>query len=336
MKIGNFETDEEVMVVAEIGNNHEGSYARAEEMIGLAAEAGASAVKFQTIHPEHLVRTQDEARFAMLKDFELSYDEFEKLSQVARDEQVIFLSTPFDLKSAEFLNGLVPAFKIASGDNTFYPLLEKIAEFGKPIMLSTGLVGMKQLAYSKSLIEKVWADKGIQQDIALLHCVCSYPTPPSNANLSSILFLRENFGGTIGYSDHTLGIEAAVISVALGARIIEKHFTLDRNFSDFNDHKLSVDPTLLKELVSRIGEVNDLIGYPEKQVQDCEIENRMACRRSIAAGRNIAADQILLWEDLVWLRPGGGLSPGREHDLIGKKALREIRAGEHILPGDVS
>ncbi|MBW1713964.1 MAG: N-acetylneuraminate synthase family protein, partial [Deltaproteobacteria bacterium] len=164
MIIGSFDTDQAVLVVAEIGNNHEGSYALAEEMIGRAAQAGAGAVKFQTFKPELYQSSADPKRLAKLKSFELSPAEFKKLSQAAEKAGLIFLSTPFDLQSAEVLRPLVPAFKIASGDNNFYPLLEKIAGFGRPIILSSGLAGLTQLTYAKALIERVWAEKGFSSE----------------------------------------------------------------------------------------------------------------------------------------------------------------------------
>ena len=168
MIIGDFDTDRSVLVVAEIGNNHEGSYALAEEMIGRAAEAGADAVKFQTFRTEHYVSPRDDARFARLKTFELTEDEFSKLAAVAREAGLVFLSTPFDLASARFLNSLVPAFKIASGDNTFDPLLETVAGTGKPILLSTGLADASRIGYARALIRRVWAEMGIGQSMARL------------------------------------------------------------------------------------------------------------------------------------------------------------------------
>lgn len=336
MKIGDWDLDKNILIVAEIGNNHEGSYALAEEMVGLAAQAGAGAVKFQTIVPERLVSPSQKDRIRQLERFRLRYDEFEKLSKVAQRENVLFLSTPFDIESACFLNNLVPAFKIASGDNNFFLLIDVIARTDKPIILSSGLTDMKQITKTRDFIQGVWREQGISQELAVLHCVASYPTPAEEASLLAIRQMRDQLGVTVGYSDHTLGIEAAVLSVALGARIIEKHFTLDKNYSDFHDHQLSADPQELAFLVKRVKEAVELLGDGEKRLQDSEKEVVDKVRRSIVASRDLNQGTVLQWEDLTWLRPGGGLAPGCETDLVGKKLARPVLAGEYILLKDVS
>ena len=332
MIVGDFDTDQRVLIVAEIGNNHEGSHALAEEMIGRAAEAGVDAVKFQTFRTEHYVSRRDDARFERLKSFELSHDEFTKLAVVARQEGVIFLSTPFDLDSVRFLDALVPAFKISSGDNTFYPLLEAVARTGKPIMLSTGLADTIRIRQAKAVIETAWAEIGVEPGLALLHCVSSYPVPPAQANLAAIGQLRAEFDCTIGYSDHTLGIEACRVAASLGARIIEKHFTLDKNHSEFRDHQLSADPGEMAELVQAVREVEVLRGSGEKRPQECEQTAERAMRRSIAASRDLACGAIITWEDITWVRPGGGLEPGKEHVILGRKLAKPVRGGDHITP----
>ena len=334
MKIGNWDLDKDVLIVAEIGNNHEGSYALAEEMIGLAARAGAGAVKFQTIVPEKLVSPGQKDRIKQLEKFRLSYADFEKLSKVAAREKVMFLSTPFDIDSARFLNRLVPAFKISSGDNNFYPLIDVIARMDKPIILSAGLADMEQITKTKEFIQNIWHECRINQELAVLHCVTSYPTLPQEANLLAITTLRDRLGVTVGYSDHTLGIEAAVLSAALGARIIEKHFTLDKNYSSFHDHQLSADPKDMAEMVRRVKETIELMGDGEKRLQKSEAEVIDKVRRSIVASRDLSRGAVIKREDLTWLRPGGGLAPGREGELVGKKLKRAVAAGEYILPED--
>jgi len=303
-------------------------------MIGLAAEAGAGAVKFQTIVPDRLVSCTQKERIAQLEKFRLSYNEFEKLSKAARKEKVLFLSTPFDIESAKFLDGIVPAFKIASGDNNFYPMIKVIAETGKPIILSAGLTDLNQIRFTKSFIEKIWNENGIHQEMAILHCVVSYPTPHNDVNLAAIREIKQ-LDVTAGYSDHTLGIEAAVLSAALGARIIEKHFTKDKNFSDFHDHKLSADPDELRSLVRRVREAAEIIGDGKKKIQDSEKGNLDKVRRSFVAACDLAKDTVLTLDMLIWVRPGGGISPGDEDTVLGKTLLREIRQGEIILPDDV-
>jgi len=336
MKIGNWDLNQNILIVAEIGNNHEGSYALAEEMIGLAAKAGAGAVKFQTIIPERLVSPSQKDRILQLQKFRLRYDEFEKLSKVAERENVLFLSTPFDIESAQFLEPLVPAFKISSGDNNFFPLIDVVARTGKPIILSSGLMDMKQITKARDFIQNIWREQGIKQEMAVLHCVASYPAPPQEANLLAIRQLRDRLGVTVGYSDHTLGIEAAVLSVALGARIIEKHFTLDKNYSEFRDHQLSADPQELTLLVRRVREAVELLGDGKKRLQNSEQESLDKMRRSIVASRDLNQGTILQWEDLTWLRPSGGLAPGHEEEIVGRMLTRFIPTGEYILLEDLS
>jgi N,N'-diacetyllegionaminate synthase len=334
MKIENCDTEKEALVIAEIGNNHEGSYALAEEMIGLAAQAGAGAVKFQTIIPERLVSSEQKERIEQLKRFQLTYNEFEKLSKVARDENVIFLSTPFDLESASFLESLVPAYKIASGDNNFFPMIDVIAHTGKPIIVSTGLLDLIEVQKTIEFVKDIWKQNAISQEMAVMHCVTAYPTIPEEANLLAIRELQ-NLNVTAGYSDHTIGIEAAVLSVALGARIIEKHFTIDKNYSDFRDHQLSSDPKEFSQLVERIANATKLLGQSEKKIQDSEALSMVKVRRSIVAKMDLARDTVLQWEDLSWVRPGGGLAPGNEETILGKRLRRKVAAGEFITLDNV-
>lgn len=332
MKIGGWDLDKKILIVAEIGNNHEGSYALAEELIGLAAQAGAGAVKFQTFKTEYYVSSMNKTRFQRLKSFELNKDEFQRLSKVAHKAGLLFLSTPFDIESARFLNNLVPAFKISSGDNNFFPLIDVIARTGKPIILSSGLADINQITATRDFIQNIWDEQKLQQEMAVLHCVSSYPTPLQEANLLAIKQLREKLDVTIGYSDHTLGIEAAVLSVALGARIIEKHFTLDKNYSDFHDHQLSSDPQEMALLVKRVRESVELLGDGQKRVQDSEQAAAIPARRSITAKHDMPRGKVISWNDITWVRPANGLPPGKEDLVIGKSLNHAIKKGEPITP----
>jgi sialic acid synthase SpsE len=334
LKIGSIDLDREVLVIAEIGNNHEGQFDLACEMIGLAAEAGAGAVKFQTIVPDRLVSVAQKERIQQLERFRFTYDQFRALSLVAEREGVLFLSTPFDLESARFLNDLVPAFKIASGDNNFFPLIDVVARTGKPILLSAGLADLDDLKVSVERIRAAWRSAGVHGDLAVLHCVVSYPTPPADAHLRAILALRE-LGVTVGYSDHTLGIEAAVLAVALGARVIEKHFTINKQQSSFRDHQLSADPAEMKELVRRVRDADVLLGSPGKHVTASERDVLEKVRRSIVAARDLGEGHVVAPEDLGWVRPGHGLAPGQEHRLVGRRLRRAISRGDAILAADV-
>ena len=335
MKIDSFDLDQKVLVIAEIGNNHEGSFALAEEMIGKAAESGADAVKFQTIIPELFVSRADTARLERLKKFQFSFEQFAKLAQTARKAGVIFFSTPFDLQSARFLNTIQPVFKIASGDNNFYPLLEEVASFGKPMIVSTGLAGMDQVRKTHDRIQAVWRKNKVSPGLVLLHCIASYPAPPSQANLGAIMALKAAFPDcVIGYSDHVMGIAAATAAVAAGARVVEKHFTLDKNYSDFRDHQLSADPADMRAMVDAIREVTAMLGSGEKIPQACEADLAVAARRSIAAARDLPAGAIVTRADLMWVRPGSGLAPGEEARLVGKTLRRPLLTGELFAETD--
>jgi len=332
MKIGNIDLDREVLVIAEVGNNHEGNFGLAQELVGLAAEAGVQAIKFQTFKTEHYVSPNDEARFKRLKSFELTYDQFAILAKQAREAGLMFISTPFDLQSVAFLGGIVDCMKVASGDNTFYPLLSSIADTGKPVILSTGLADLAQIHRSVDHVKNRWKTRGINQEIAALHCVSSYPVPVPEANLRAISQMREELGITVGYSDHCLGITAALLSVGLGARVVEKHFTIDKNHSSFRDHQLSADPQELKELAQRIRDANEMLGSGIKNPQPSEIQAAASMRRSIVSVRALDSGHVLKIDDLTWVRPGGGLAPGNEELILGKRLTKSIAAGTQLIP----
>lgn len=338
MLIAGHDTSQRVFIIAEIGNNHEGDFDRAKQMVQAAAAVGVDAVKFQTIEPTRLVSARETQRIAQLSRFRFSREQFAELAQVARQCGVLFLSTPFDVDAAAFLDPLVPAFKIASPDNTFWPLIAAVAATGKPVLLSTGLCDGGEVAQTVSFLRKAWG-LGPQDDIsgrlALLHCVSSYPTPDCQAGLRAIAKLA-GFGATPGYSDHTLGCEAAVLAVAAGARIVEKHFTLDKSRADFRDHQLSADPADLEAIVRRIRQAETMLGPDEVCYAPCEEAGRVAYRRSIVAARDLPQGHCLETVDLDWVRPGGGLAPGREGDVLGKILARSLERGAMIRLEDVS
>ena len=332
MNIGSHDTRERVFVVAEIGNNHEGNVSVARELIAAAAQAGVDAVKFQTYRTDRYVSSCDAARSARLKSFELSFDEFQSLADCASSHGVEFLSTPFDLESATFLNSIVSGFKISSSDNTFWPLLACVAGFGKPIILSTGLAGEPELRDAIRVIGDAFPRACGTGDLALLHCVAQYPVAQDGVNLNRIGSLKDLFGYTVGYSDHTLGVSAAPLAVACGAKIVEKHFTLDKNQSDFRDHQLSADPSEMAALVQEIRRVEVLLGNGSIQPSDTERESLGALRRSIVAARPIKAGTELRLADIKWVRPGGGIFPGNEDSVLGRRLLRDVHQDDMILP----
>ncbi len=320
-------------IIAEIGNNHEGDFGLAKDLVERAIDAGADAVKFQTIVPDKLVNRSDAARFETLTKFALSRDQFAELSALTHARGRLFMSTPFDPDSATFLGEIVDAMKIASGDNTFYPLIAAAAQVGKPIVMSTGIADAADIDVAVDVLSTAAAGSVADADIALLHCVSSYPAPMDQANLAAIPALAARYPNhTIGYSDHTVGIEAAYLAVAAGARVIEKHFTIDNNYSDFRDHQLSADPATMRELVARVRETEAAMGDGAIGTATCEVEMGPAVRRSIVAAGDLSAGHELTLADLNWTRPAGGMAPGQEDQLIGKRLNRDIRQGDALAP----
>ena len=272
----------------------------------------------------------------MFRKFKFTLEQFAKLKEYSDDQKIIFLSTPFDVESTGFLDPLVPAFKISSGDNNYWSLIECVASTEKPIILSTGMASFEDIRKTKEFIESCWRTRGIDQELIILHCVSLYPTPPALANLQTIPFLIEKLGGIVGFSDHTIGIEAPVLAVGLGARVIEKHFTLDKNFSDFPDHAISMDPRDLEDLVRRVNETKSLLGNYGLKIEEKQNEIAKIARRSIVAKNDLPAGTILEWAHLDWVRPGDGLPPGKEGQLLGKTLKRDILHGHFIMPADLA
>jgi len=319
-------------IIAEIGNNHEGNFNIAKKLIFRAKQCGADAVKFQTFIPEYFVPKSNKKRYEQLKNFKLTFRQFKKLADYSKKIGIIFFSTPFDIKSAKFLNKIQQIFKISSGDNNFLPLINTIAKFNKTIFLSTGLANIKQIAKVKKLILNLWKKKvRNSKKLAILHCVSSYPVVESEANLLAIKTLKSKFSDCIiGYSDHTLGILSPIVAVTLGAKIIEKHFTLDKSFSNFRDHQISADPKEMKEMVDKIRKVELMLGTGKKELQISEKKNIQFMRRSIVARIDIPKGKKIELSDINWVRLAGGLAPGNEKKIIKKTSLRNIKLGTKI------
>jgi sialic acid synthase SpsE len=320
-----------VLVVAEIGNNHEGDPALALRLVRLAAEAGADAVKFQTFVTERYVRGADAARFARLKSFELPAAAWNELRDCAHACGIAFISTPFDLESAERLEPLVDAFKIASGDNTFVPLLERVAASRHPVIMSTGLATMDEVAEAIDTIAARRHPDHAARHPVVLHCVSAYPVAPEDANLGAITTLRVATGCIVGYSDHTLGIEAAALAVGAGARVVEKHFTIAHDHSDFRDHQLSATPEELAALVERIRRHEVLMGDGRPAPRACELENAPLMRRFAVARHDLAVGARIGPDDVDWLRCGGGVSAARGRDLLGSVIIEPVGRGDPIV-----
>ena len=325
-------------VIAEAGVNHNGDLELARRLVDVAAEAGADAVKFQTFRADRLVsptapkaayqrQTTDagESQLDMLRRLELSPAAHRELSDYCRQRGLIFLSTPFDEESADLLDELdVLAFKIGSGEVTNHPFLEYVARKGKPIILSTGMSYLSEVDEAV----RVLRDAGCEQ-LILLHCVSSYPAAPADANLKAIQTLAAAFGVPVGYSDHTPGIEVALAAVALGACVIEKHFTLDRNLPG-PDHRASLEPPELRALISGVRTVERALGDGIKRPVPAEADTRAVARRSLAARVDIPAGVIVEAGMLTALRPADGIPPGLIRRVIGRRTRRSLTAGQFI------
>ena len=335
MKISYFDLSQKVLVVAEIGNNHEGDFEKAHEMVRLAAEAGADAVKFQTFVTERYVSSSETHRCKQLKGYELTYDQFAQLAQSAKENGVIFLTTPFDIESADAIDEFVPAYKISSGDNVFWPLIKHISKKDKPILMSTGLIDMNNLNQAVEIIKKHSGGVSLKDKLLLLHCISSYPASNTDLNLLTVKYLKDQFDIYSGYSDHSLGTDSCIVSVALGARVIEKHFTYRKENQTFNDHKLSADPPEFKAMVDRIREVETMLGRTEKKYIPAEEPLQIAARRSCAAKADLAVNSKINWNDITWVRPATGVLAGQEEDLIGKITTRDMKQGEIFTAKDV-
>ncbi len=331
MKIKNKNTKDSVFIIAEIGNNHEGSIELAKEMVYQIAETGADAVKFQTFKTESFISIKEKKRFDQLKSFELKYQDFVNLSNVASDLDLKFISTPLDLQSAVFLSEIVDAIKISSGDNNFVQLLKLVSRFDIPIILSSGMLNMDELKIIIDGIQYFSSNRISKENFSILHCVSSYPVEPKSANLKAIKALSSAFDFTVGYSDHTMGINASLSAVALGARIIEKHFTIDKNHSDFRDHKLSVNFDEMKHLVNSIREIEQMLGEEEKIIQNSEKQIINSLRRSIVAKKDLSIGKTITKKDITFIRPGGGLNPSDEKKIVGKKLKYEVKKGDKLL-----
>ena len=327
MNIGSRNVKDQILVIAEIGANHEGNLDEAKRLIEAAAKCGADAVKFQTYRADKIVAVGETQRRAHFRRLELADEAFETLAQVALEHRVMFLSTPFDTESADLLDPLMPAFKVASGDLTATPLLAHIAGKGKPILLSTGMADMEEIIDAIDVIEGA-SPLGADAPLVLLHCVSSYPTPDASAHLNAIPYLRDRTGRSVGYSDHTLGIEACLAAVALGARVVEKHFTFDKSRATMRDHQLSADPTDLARLVAGIRRVEAMLGESGKILREVEAQNRVSMRRSLAARTAVHKGEVITPAMLTVLRPGTGLAPSKMHEVVGRRAVRDLQPGE--------
>jgi N,N'-diacetyllegionaminate synthase len=332
-----------VLIIAEAGVNHNGDFELAKKLVKAAAEAGADFVKFQTFkadkivirsakkaaYQERNINGREDSQYQMLKKLEMPEEWYLKLIDYANEQEIKFLSTGFDEDSIDFLDKLEsPLYKIPSGEITNKPYLQHIAKKGKPVILSTG---MANLAEINAALE-VLIDNGIPKEkITVLHCNTEYPTPMEDVNLSAMITIQNSLGIKIGYSDHTQGIEVPIAAVALGAVVIEKHFTLDRNLPG-PDHKASLEPDELKAMVKAIRNIEKAVGGSGiKEASPSEKKNITVARKSIVASCKISIGETFTQQNLTVKRPGNGISPMLWDEIIGLTAIKDFEPDDLIV-----
>ena len=327
-----------ICIIAEAGVNHNGDIDLARKMVNVAKSAGADYIKFQTFIPEKLVSKfaekaeyqkettgANESQLQMLKKLTLTNDNFRELKEYCSKVGIGFISTPFDLESIDFLETFdMDLWKIPSGEITNLPYLEKIAKTKRKVVMSTGMCDMQEVKEAVDILEKNGS-----KEIILLHCNTQYPTPYEHVNLSAMQTIREETGKQVGYSDHTQGIEVPIAAVAMGATVIEKHFTLDKEMEG-PDHKASLNPEELKAMVEAIRHIEVAVGDGKKEPSPSEQSNKSVARKSIVAKRNIKQGEILTEENLTVKRPGNGISPMCWYEIIGTSAIRDFMEDELI------
>lgn len=332
---------DKVLIIAEAGVNHNGSMQIAKQLVDKAVEAGVDIIKFQTFKSEKLVSKaarqaeyqqrnigkEDEGQLAMLKKLELSVEDHCELIEYCKERNIRFWSTAFDFDSIEFLNSLhLGLWKIPSGEITNYPYIKRIASFGEPVILSTGMCELLDIEAAL----KVLTEGGVKkEDITVLHCNTEYPTPYADVNLKAMTEIGEKFDVKTGYSDHTKGIEVPIAAVALGATVIEKHFTLDRNMEG-PDHKASLEPDELKAMVTAIRNIELALGTGHKTITDSERKNMEIARKSIVAAVPIKKGEMLTPENITVKRPGNGISPMRWNEVVGSLATKDYNEEDLI------
>lgn len=338
---------QKVIIIAEAGVNHNGDIQKAKQLIDVAAKAGADYVKFQTFKADNIVsqvakkavyqsvnfNDNDDSQYKMLKKLELTHEDHLELVSYSKKMKINFFSTAFDVEGVNYLNNLgLTFFKIPSGEITNYPYLKAIALCGKPIIMSTGMCSEIEIKQAMDVLIKFGAKK---ETISILHCNTEYPTPMKDVNLKAMLSIERNFGVKVGYSDHTLGIEVPIAAVALGAKIIEKHFTLDRKLPG-PDHLASLEPNELNEMVKAIRNIElALSGDGKKHPSESETKNIPVARKSIHLNKNLSKGHIITETDIISLRPGDGISPMDWEQVIGKKLINEKKQFDKLLNSDL-
>lgn len=327
-----------VLIIAEAGVNHNGSFELAKKMADVAKAAGADIVKYQTAVPELVISRfapkaeyqkestgEAESQLEMVKKIHFGFAEHRKLKEYCDSIGIKYLSTPFDMDSIDFLAGMdMPVWKIPSGEVTNLPYLEKVARLKKPVIMSTGMCEIPEI---KAALDVLYSNGA--EDVTILHCNTEYPTPLKDANVKAMLDIQKNFGTKVGYSDHTLGLEAPMAAVALGATVVEKHFTLDKNMEG-PDHAASMSPEELTALVKAIRNTELALGDGVKKVTESEAKNKDVARKSIVAKVPIKAGEVFTTDNITVKRPGNGISPMRWYEVLGQSAKRDFSLDELI------
>ena len=334
-----------VLIIAEAGVNHNGSLELAKQLIDKAVEAGVDIIKFQTFKSEKLVSKtakqadyqrrnigkKGEGQLDMLRKLELSQADHEELIAYCNQKGIRFFSTAFDMDSIDYLHSLnMNLWKIPSGEITNYPYLRKIAQYQEPVILSTGMCELADIEAAMNVLLEFGVKK---EQITILHCNTEYPTPFSDVNLKAMLEIGEKFDVRVGYSDHTNGIEVPIAAVSLGASVIEKHFTLDKNMEG-PDHKASLEPVELKAMVTAIRNIEQALGSGHKTISDSERKNIDIARKSIVAACSIKAGELLTEENLTVKRPGTGINPMRWNEVVGTRAIQNFNEEDPIVWGE--
>ena len=327
--------DREVVVVAEIGVNHEGDVDTALRLVELAARAGADAVKLQSYTPSRFISACDAERWRRVSAFALDENAHECLATAAHEVGVQIFSTAISEDLVPLLDRLFPAIKIASGDLTFEPVIRAAASTGKPVIISTGLGTVDEIDRAVDWVRSEVGEETLHDRLILMHCISAYPTPIEEANLLSVPFLAERYGIPVGYSNHVVGVEACLGAVALGASVVEVHFTDRREGRTFRDHALSIEPQELAALVAATARMRAARGSYGKIRQDCELPNLEAIRKGIVAARDLVADTILTRADLMFARPATEFSAADRDTLLGQRVGRAIASGELIRRDDL-
>lgn len=330
MKLFGVDLDERPLIVAEVGVNHEGSLQRALDLVRLAKKAGADAVKIQSYTPERYASASDPERLKRITCFALDFDDHRRLADLAGHLGIGFFSTPLSEDWVAHLAPLVPAYKIGSGDLTFEPVIRAAAATGKPVILSTGLGSVDEIDQAVQWVGEEIGSAALADRLILMQCVSAYPTPVEEANVAAMVFLRDRYGLRVGYSNHVIGPEACYAATALGADIIEVHFTDCKTGRDFRDHELSFEPADLATLVAVAPRIRAGLGDREKGVAACELANRDAIRKGIVAACDLAAGKVLTRQDLGFARPASEFAAAEVEGLIGRVLVSPVCKG-HLL-----